>query len=295
MNYEIVCSSLGADRDKWLEERRYGLGGSDAATIMGLNPWSTPLELWAEKSGAVKSSEPGEAAYWGTVLEPLVLKRYTETSGRIAKPSGLMLRSVDRPWQLATLDGEQADDRGQGVLEIKCTGLKDRWEEGPPPYVLCQVQHQLAVTGWNWASVAALFNGREFWWGDIDRDDSYISRLNEAEEAFWNLVLMGKEPLAQAMDKDVLAKLHPQHAPGVIVELGQDFVTITDRYEALKDSKKSIETELSAVEATLKQAIGDAETAMLPSGVSYTYKAQARKSYVVAEGSFRVLRRKEPK
>lgn len=35
------------DREKWLEERRKGIGGSDAAALVGMNSYSTPYTVWA--------------------------------------------------------------------------------------------------------------------------------------------------------------------------------------------------------------------------------------------------------
>lgn len=39
------------DREKWLEERRKGIGGSDAAALVGMNSYSTPYMVWADKTG----------------------------------------------------------------------------------------------------------------------------------------------------------------------------------------------------------------------------------------------------
>lgn len=36
------------ERDTWLQERSKGIGGSDVATVLGLNPYKTPLKLWEE-------------------------------------------------------------------------------------------------------------------------------------------------------------------------------------------------------------------------------------------------------
>ena len=40
------------DRESaWRKFRALGVGGSDMSTILGLNPYSTPYELWLEKTG----------------------------------------------------------------------------------------------------------------------------------------------------------------------------------------------------------------------------------------------------
>lgn len=38
-------------RDEWLGVRKQGIGSSDAAAAVGLNPYKSQLELWLEKTG----------------------------------------------------------------------------------------------------------------------------------------------------------------------------------------------------------------------------------------------------
>ena len=43
MSYTIIRPK---DRNEWLEHRKSGIGSSEVATILGLNPWETPYQLW---------------------------------------------------------------------------------------------------------------------------------------------------------------------------------------------------------------------------------------------------------
>ena len=52
VNMEKIRTA-GMSRDAWLVARRHSLGGSDAAAVMGLNPYKSPFALWAEKTGMV--------------------------------------------------------------------------------------------------------------------------------------------------------------------------------------------------------------------------------------------------
>ena len=55
----ILCDTAGMSNERWLECRAHGpkgdieytVGGSDVATIFGISPWTTPLELWMIKKG----------------------------------------------------------------------------------------------------------------------------------------------------------------------------------------------------------------------------------------------------
>jgi putative phage-type endonuclease len=294
--FEIVCNS--SDREAWLAARRSGIGSSDAAAVVGVNPWRSALELYGEKLGLEAESEQSEAAYWGTVLEPLVLARFAKETGRLCRPAGKLLRSKRHPWQLATLDGEQIGEaRGPGILEIKCTGLRENWEEGPPGYVVAQIQHQLAVTGWDWGSVAVLFGGREFFYRDFERDQEMIDWLTESEADFMRQIqrLEAPEPEGTEADKAMIAKLFPRVLDLEPVVLHGSFIEQDERREYLKAEVVERNREILEIENRIRLAIGEHESALLPSGVKYTLKLQHRPAYQVAASDFRVLRRIERK
>ena len=43
--------SIKHNSPEWYELRKSGIGGSDAAAILGLSPWKTNVDLWEEKVG----------------------------------------------------------------------------------------------------------------------------------------------------------------------------------------------------------------------------------------------------
>ena len=65
------------NREEWLNERRTGIGGSDAAAVMGLNPWKSPLDVYLDKTGQLMESPDNPALYWGRVLEEVVAREYS--------------------------------------------------------------------------------------------------------------------------------------------------------------------------------------------------------------------------
>lgn len=295
--FEALCSS--ENRDQWLEERRGGIGSSDAAAVLGVYPWKSPLQLYAEKLGIEEDGGAGEAAYWGTKIEPLVLDRFAAETGRKVLKAGALLRSKIRPWQLCTLDGIQVtdDSRGPGVVEVKCTGLVERWDDGVPPYVTVQQQHQLAVTGYEWGSTAVLFNGREFFWKDFERDEEIIEQILRMEESFWQRVQLLEPPDPQGSDDDrkIIAKLFPEDVDPEPALLDGSFIDLDERRCFLKDEVKRLTTEATEIENRLRLAIGEHTEALLPSGVKYTNKLQHRREVIQPASSFRVLRRSERK
>src|SRR5262245_12139818 len=96
-----------ASREAWLEARRNGIGGSDAAAVLGCHPWKSALELYAEKIGVedLDLSEP-EWVYWGKVLEPQIAARYMKETGRtVIDPVPYLLEwSEKRPFMCCTVD-----------------------------------------------------------------------------------------------------------------------------------------------------------------------------------------------
>lgn len=74
-------------RDDWLAVRRTGIGGSDAAAAIGLNPYMSALELWLDKTGradGLPRPDPDDTTsptYWGTLLEPIVAASYRKQTG----------------------------------------------------------------------------------------------------------------------------------------------------------------------------------------------------------------------
>jgi len=289
------------DKPTWLEARRQGLGSSDAPAILAVSPWKSPLGVYAEKLQIVEASaEETEAMSWGNLLEPVVATRYIEVTGRELRDPGrfTIRRSLAKPFMLATLDREiLGDERGPGLLEIKTTGYfdKEQWEDGPPLLFNVQVQHQLAVTGYPWASLAVLVAGQHLKWVDVDRNDRFISLLIEREEEFWDRLLRHDPPSPDASEatKEILAKLYPAQVPETIVPLSGEFFHWDQQRVQGKQDEKAAKERITEAENMLKAAIGEAEAGMLPDGTLITWKLVKKSGYEVKPHQYRELRRKE--
>ncbi len=106
--------------EQWLEWRRKGIGGSDASVVCGINKYRSPIELWLDKTGQAAFEEAGEAAYWGTILEPVVREEFTKRTGIGVKPVKQLLQHEDYPFMLANLDGIcETPDHGTCIFEAK--------------------------------------------------------------------------------------------------------------------------------------------------------------------------------
>jgi len=194
-----------AEEAAWHEERRQGIGGSDACIIMQTLPpeWGrTPWKLWALKRGLLAPEPPNPAMERGTRLEPVARDAYEAVVGGLVMPA--RLRHPHHPWMVGNLDGLSPD--GKLVLEVKCPGRESHEKalkgEVPAAYYP-QVQHYLAVSGADRCHYWS-FDGEKGALVVVERDSAYIAKLIDAERAFWALVESGTEP--ELTDRDVVER-----------------------------------------------------------------------------------------
>jgi putative phage-type endonuclease len=287
-------------RAAWLEERRNGIGASEAPVVMGVSKFQSPLDLWAQKRGLVPAdSEGNEAMEIGLLLEPVILGLYARRRGvEIERPEPYTLvRSKDKPFMFATFDGFQSlPDKGRGVVEIKATGMDLRDGEEPPESYQVQIQHQMAVAGVDHGTIVALIRGQRLAWWDVERHAKFLRVLTDAELAFWKRVENGEppEPVDPGDTKALLA-LHPRDN-GTTVEL-PELSDVADEIERLEELRSQAKDDLAQVEAALDVAKNRIKAAMGPAAVArvgralFGWKAQAKKGYFVQPSETRVFRR----
>lgn len=264
-------------RDQWLDVRRSGIGSSDAAAAVGLNPYKSQLELWMEKTGrgaALPQVDPNDESspmYWGTLLEPIVAAHYTKRTGNRVRRVNAVLQHPTHSWMLANLDREVMGSPDVAILECKTAGLNGArlWKEGVPDYVHLQVMHQLAVTGKQAADVAVLICGQDLQIIRIQRDEEQIQQLIRLEQAFWEYVEKDIQPPADGSDSADLALrcLYPRDT-GEVLDLSQE----TELAGAFSDllavrQKLADVTELeSQLKQRIQQRMGDASRAVFECG-----------------------------
>ncbi|MCI8913619.1 MAG: hypothetical protein HFF38_05755 [Lawsonibacter sp.] len=197
MTAKILVSTEGMSYADWLEYRKQGIGGSDASVVCGINRYKSPVELWLDKTGQLPPQEAGEAAYWGTQLEPFVRAEFTKRTGIEVSHKSELLQSEEYPFMLANLDGTcEVPEVGTCIFEAKTASAykAGEWEDTIPDEYMLQVQHYMAVTGYAGAYIAVLIGGNTFKWRFVERDEELISMLIELETAFWNHVQDGTPP-----------------------------------------------------------------------------------------------------
>lgn len=274
-----LISTKDLSRDEWLDVRKGGIGSSDAAAAVGLNPYQSQLELWMIKTGRdanlpkIDPKDETSPMYWGSLLEPIVAAHYTKRTGNRVRRINSVLQhpDPDKQWMLANLDYTVVGANDVQILECKTAGLwgSKLWSEGVPEYVQLQVQHQLAVTNKASADVCVLICGQEIRIHRIERDDVLISRLIELERRFWNYVETNTPPPADGSDSAATALqcLYP-HDQGNTLDLTDD-TEMSSTFSDLVAVRSEIEVR-EKLEAQFKQKIqqrmGDASRAKFETG-----------------------------
>lgn len=282
-----LVTTKAMPREDWLAVRKGGIGSSDAAAAVGLNPYKSQLELWMEKTGrdgALPKIDPHDEespAYWGNILEPIVASHYSKRSGNRVRRINAVLQHPDPelPWMLANIDREIIGAADVQILECKTAGINGArlWKEGVPEYVQLQVMHQLAVTGKQAADVAVLLGGQHLEIHRIERDERMISRLIELERKFWDYVVTDTPPPADGSDSadQALRCLYPADS-GQVVDFSAN-PALAIAYVELKSVRHSIaqqEKRESQLKQTLQQAMGEATRAQFSSGYITWKKAK---------------------
>lgn len=189
----ILCDCTGMTNEMWLKCREHGpkgnieytVGGSDVATIFGLSPWTTPLELWMVKKGRMKPKSlpnPDQLAM-GHMLEPIAAHFYAQRTGNTVTDDNYLYQHATLEYALANIDRRytRKEDGEGGVLECKSLTYHKAadWADGAIPiYYELQLRYYLAVLDEKHGAFSAL-------WGNNPENDlatPHIERVQAKED-----------------------------------------------------------------------------------------------------------------
>lgn len=280
----ILSVKDSQDHDKWLATRNLGIGGSDAGIIMGSNPWKSPYQLWLEKTGQVEPEDISQkdSVYWGTVLEPLVAKRFSELTGKKVERCGT-LQNNEAPWMLANIDrlvlGESAG------LEIKTTNAfrSGEWDgDKLPDSYYWQCQHYMMCTGQPLWYIAVLIGGQDFRWKEVPRCQEDIDELYKRERAFWTVNVqqhMMPDIDGSQMTKEALVEQYPGGGSDV-VDLPKEMDLLLAMRSSLTEDIDDRKVRLQQVNNKIMAMMEDNEVGMTPAGARVTWKPQAGRTTI---------------
>lgn len=266
--FDVDFSAVKCETEQdWHDLRAKGIGGSDVAAIMGISPWSTPLQVWLQKTGREQPQDlsDNEFVYWGTVLEEKVADKFAdEHPDMTIKQVKATLIDRLQPYMHANLDRMviQADDT-PAVLEIKTASARktDEWEEGVPAYYLTQVTAYLAITGWKRAYVACLVGGNHYVEHIVERDEEDVLAVRTACEKFWEgFVKADIMPEITSSDQQAYAELTTPNSGEFITPSDKDTADAAiDAYLSACSVLKAAEHQKKEAATTLMSIIGSSK------------------------------------
>lgn len=256
---EKIANVSKLSREEWLELRKKGIGGSDAAAACGLNPWKSKAQLYFEKTGQVTKDIDNEILRQGRDLEDYVAKRFTEATGKKVRRNNFMMVDTDHPYLLADIDREVVGENA--ILECKTTSpyAKNKWDDGAIPinYEL-QCHHYMMVTGAEKCYIACLIFSTDFIIREIPRDEEVIEMLKSQEIDFWeNYVLKGEIPAPDGTseyDQALKERFKGGQEEEVSLEVDK---TDYEAYKERKDLIKTLEADNKEFEQKIKLQLKD--------------------------------------
>jgi putative phage-type endonuclease len=246
-----------------VEERTAYIGSSDAAAVLGMSRWSTPIRVWAEKTGQLPVEDISNhlAVEVGNELEELVCKLFTKRTGKEVRRVNETLIHPKYPFIRTNIDRRVVAE--DAVLEAKTASAwkAKEWsgEDIPQEYII-QVFHQLAVTGKEKGYIAVLIGGNmDFVWKEIHRDEKIIADIVRREVAFWNdFVVPKKMPLQVTRnDADTLFGLFPEGGEEEEIELGDEANALADELEAMGKDAYALEGQIEKTRNALRVLLKD--------------------------------------
>ena len=249
--------------EEWLALRHQYIGGSDCAALIGMNPFSSPFAVWAEKTDMVEPFKGNLATELGTFLEPFIAKKWSDETGKKVRNIRQSILNDKYPWAIANIDRDVVGE--SAGLELKsCSELRMKEFHGGeyPANYYAQCVHYLAVTGYQKWYLGVLVGNRHFLTFEIERDEDEIASLMKAEEEFWNKYVIPK--VAPPVDgsyatTDAINEIFSTEGGG-LVDLSRYEGTLQQR-KNVDAHIKSLREEKDRLENQIKMLMGDNEKA----------------------------------
>lgn len=227
MRSDLQITRMPTHSEEWYAFRKNGIGGSEMATVLGLDRYNTVARTYHEKLGTIPHRNIDNAKmFFGRYMEDNIARLWEYYDGT---PEGWIenfknnkvirqCRNVNGyvvnpsyPWLFASLDrvqnikgginlitGEQL--KTEAVLEIKTLSYwsSQMWQDGIPISYLIQVHVYMIILETNYAEIAILKDGNEFFVEKVQLDEGLAQKIIEISKAFWyNRIVPGKEAFAK--------------------------------------------------------------------------------------------------
>ena len=316
LNYEpeiFVPDITVLSNEEWLQYRRMGIGGSDAAAVCGVSPWKTARELYQEKAEGIFRDEPEKnwvALEIGKRLEELVVQIFMRRTGLKPYAVRKMFRHPFYPFMLADVD--YFIKIGEDVYVVECktsfSYRMDEWADGNIPlHYELQGRHYAAVTNTKGVIFLCLHGNSEdtFLMRRIDRNLRQEADLIEQEAYFWNEFVLEKQAPEYTEPSSLVInslKKQLQVREQKTVELSEDLASNILTYLKLKEKKaeadalsRNLENQIKEITAPIRSALDNAQTGKIViNGIPYQAGYTKRTTISIPKSGLEVIRLLHP-
>ena len=276
---KVIVNTRDMSKDEWLEHRRCGIGGSDAAAIVGMNPFKSMVSVYVDKlkleEDEAKSSFRMEM---GSKLEDFVAREFSLRTGKKTRNVNGILRNDKYPFAIANIDKRVCKEKA--VLECVVTNsyCKKEWERAVPIQYQIQCLHYMAVTGATHAYVAALVGNEELFIHRLERDEDMIEYVMAEEEKFWKeCIIGGNVPLpdgSEEYSRFLKSRYKDSREDSLILFMQEEKLS---RYDEVCSCIKKLDVEKKLLEQGFQKEMGEYEIAFVGDR-KISWKKQSRSS-----------------
>ena len=278
LDANIIENTKDMPKDEWLMKRKCGVGGSDASSILGLNPYRSSMAVYIDKideeircnqmdnglkeNAVSKNNETNYKMELGNKLKGFVASEFMLRTGKKVRSINGILRNDKYPFAIANIDRAVVGEKA--FLECKVTNSfnKKEWEKTVPIHYQIQMNHYMAVTGASHCYVAALIGNEELVIHKLERDKEMIDEIMKLEEMFWNNCVLGDDfpmPDGSSDYSKTLDVLYKNSKEEELILFEAE--SILDRYDEVVSLYKGFEKEKKAIEQYLKLQMQNYEIA----------------------------------
>ncbi|CEI73585.1 MULTISPECIES: YqaJ viral recombinase family protein [Romboutsia] len=284
----ITHNTKKMSKYEWLKERGKGIGGSDASSVVGLNPYKSSVSVYLEKLNYIKNNINNiddktinsmlnkntqhieDTIYTnykielGNKLKDFVAKEFAlKTNKKVRNINGI-LKNDKYPFAIANIDRAIVGEKA--FLECKVSGsyFKGEWKNGVPINYKVQCYHYMAVTGATHCYVAALIGNEDLVIHKIDRDEEIIEDIMKLEKMFWEKCVLGDNiPIPDGSDdySKVLKNLYKESKEEEIILFEKE--NYLNRYDDVVGLIKELDSEKKAIEQYIQSQMKEYEIAYI--------------------------------
>lgn len=246
---------------EWHAARSKGIGGSDMAAIMGLNPWKTPYQVWLEKTGRASGNIESEKMTIGKEIEDFIASQYTRLFGRKTRRVNKFKTCDQYPFIGGSVDRVFQDEQhGTGILEFKnvsAESFRNTFAGGVPDYYFIQVQTYMLVFKATVADLFVFVGGERFENFRITRNEDVIDAIIKSAKIFWfDHVQMDSPPPVSSKDDLKLKYPAQDFKPETVIPADLDIIAKVEELAKIKKHIKQLESEKETLELAVMDHLG---------------------------------------